>query len=389
MKKLYIVIILFAIMPQLIAQKSLENLSFGTDSTFEVITWNIEWFPKNGSVTVDSVRKIVEALDADIIACQEIGDTNIWKQMVDSLDGYETYFQTNWYAGLAYLYKTNSVQIQDYYEIYETSPYWNAFPRAPKVLEVIFNNQLFIIINNHYKCCGDGFLNLGNTSDEEDRRYRAMNLLKTYMDDNFGNDNVILTGDLNDILTDNAQNNVFQNIIDDSTNYYFADMDIAQGLPFGWSYPNWPSHLDHILITNELFDELDKSSTSVETIFIENEMVGGFGAYDSKVSDHRPVGIRFVPNPFNVVSTSEKRITELNYAPNPASNFVQIDLGESIQDGQINIYSATGQLVKSLELSSQAIEMTISVEDLPNGVYYMQLTESETIKAAGKLVILH
>jgi exonuclease III len=389
MKKLYIIIILFAIVPQLMAQKSLENLTFGTDSTFEVITWNIEWFPKNGTITVDSVRKVVEALDADIIACQEIGDTTIWKRMVDSLDGYETHFGTNWYAGLAYLYKTNSVQIQDYYEIYETSPYWNAFPRAPKVLEVLFDNQTYIIINNHYKCCGDGYLNLGNTSDEEDRRYRAMNLLKTYMDDNFSDENVILTGDLNDILTDNATNNIFQNIIDDTTNYYFADMDIAQGLPFGWSYPNWPSHLDHILITNELFDELDKASTSVEVIFIENEMVGGFGAYDAKISDHRPVGIKFVPNPSSVVSAFDKKVKKLNYFPNPANSFLTVSFENAISNGQINIYSATGQLVKSSPLPNEAIEAVISTEELPNGIYYMQLTVNDAIESVGKLVILH
>lgn len=388
MKKLYIIIVLFAIAPQLMAQKSLANLTFGTDSTFEVITWNIEWFPKNGTITVDSVRKVIEALDADIIACQEIGDTNIWKQMVDSLDGYETYFQTNWYAGLAYLYKKNSVQIQNYYEIYETSPYWNAFPRAPKVLEVLFDNQTYIIINNHYKCCGDGFLNLGNTSDEEDRRYRAMNLLKTYMDNNFADKNVILVGDLNDILTDNSANNVFQNVIDDSTNYYFADMDIAKGLSFGWSYPSWPSHLDHILITNELFDELDKSSTSVEVIFIENEMVGGFGAYDAKISDHRPVGIKFVPN-IPVVSTLDKKVKELVYFPNPANSFLTVSFENAISDGQINIYSATGQLAKSSALPNDAIQAIISTEDLPNGIYYMQLMMNDAIEGVGRLVILH
>ena len=39
---------------QLYAQ-SLSDISFGTDETFEVVTWNIEWFPKNGTATADSV----------------------------------------------------------------------------------------------------------------------------------------------------------------------------------------------------------------------------------------------------------------------------------------------------------------------------------------------
>ena len=43
--------------------QNLSDLSFGTDSTFDVVTWNIEWFPKNGAATIDSVSKIIETID--------------------------------------------------------------------------------------------------------------------------------------------------------------------------------------------------------------------------------------------------------------------------------------------------------------------------------------
>ena len=59
---------------------------------------------------------------------------------------------------------------------------------------------------------------------------------------------VILLGDLNDILTDSPQNNIFNSFINDTTNYLFVDMDIAINSSSNWSYPSWPSHLDHILI---------------------------------------------------------------------------------------------------------------------------------------------
>ena len=44
-------------------------------------------------------------------------------------------------------------------------------------------------------------MDLNNPSDEETRRYNAMNLLKQYIDQNHINSNVILVGDLNDVLT--------------------------------------------------------------------------------------------------------------------------------------------------------------------------------------------
>ena len=55
----------------------------------------------------------------------------------------------------------------------------------------------------------------------------AVTYLKEYMDSLLHDKKMILLGDLNDILTDNPQNNVFNSFINDSTNYVFVDMDIA------------------------------------------------------------------------------------------------------------------------------------------------------------------
>ena len=64
--------------------------------------------------------------------------------------------------------------------------------------------------------------------------------------------------------------NVFDIFIKDDGNYQFVDMGIAFGSSENWSYPTWPSHLDHILISNELFDDFENPGSKVETIHIEN-----------------------------------------------------------------------------------------------------------------------
>jgi hypothetical protein len=69
-------------------------------------------------------------------------------------------------------------------------------------------------------------------------------------------------------------------------------MEIADGSSADWSYPWWPSHIDHILITNELFDELDNSSSVIQTIKIDEFMDGGFDDYYDNISDHRPVALK-------------------------------------------------------------------------------------------------
>jgi endonuclease/exonuclease/phosphatase family metal-dependent hydrolase len=284
------IIFLLLISLQLLNAQSLKDLHFGTDSTFEVVSWNIEWFPKNGQVTADSVKIIIQSLAADVYALQEIDDTTLLKQVVSTIPGYACHFKFSHYGGLAYVYNTNTVQVNAKYEIYTSQPYWNAFPRSPQVLELTFNNEDYVIVNNHLKCCGDGVLDLNDTSDEENRRLRAINLLKTYIDSIFSNDKVIVVGDWNDILTDPTSNNVFNSFLNDS-DYLFVDFPIALGSSANFSFPTWPSHLDHILISDELFADFSKPNSELSCIRIDDYM-SSWSAYDYNISDHRPVGLK-------------------------------------------------------------------------------------------------
>ena len=289
MKSKYIPILISYLFAIVLAQ-DLQDLSFGDEYSLDIATWNIEWFPKNNQITVDYVIEIVNSLEFDILGIQELDDTTMFNDMLDSLPAYSGYYESSWFAGLAYIYKTDLVEINDIFEIYTNSPFWNAFPRSPMVIDLNFRGENFIIINNHFKCCGDGILDLNDRSDEENRRYTAMNLLKTYIDEYLSNEKVIVLGDLNDDISEPHQNNVFQDVLNDSDNYQFGDLIIAQGNSSDWSFPNWPSHLDHILITNEMFDELD--SIEVKTIKIDDYINGGWFEYDQNISDHRPVAMK-------------------------------------------------------------------------------------------------
>ena len=285
-------IIIFIVSAFLVSQ---EYPTLGSDDSFDFMTWNIEWFPKNGETTIDYVSEIIEQIDVDVIAIQELDDRDIFDEMISSLPGYSGYYESSWFAGLAYIYKTESIQVNDIYEIYTTSPYWNAFPRSPMVMDLDFRGVNYFLINNHFKCCGDGTLNLNDDSDEERRRYDAINLLREYIDENLPDKNVIVLGDLNDNISEPAPNNVFQLILEDP-DYYFADYEISMESNFWefWSFPSWPSHLDHILITDELFDEFN--SSEVQTIKIDQYLNGAWSEYDQNISDHRPVFMKLFQN---------------------------------------------------------------------------------------------
>ena len=326
--------------------QSLDDISFGTDSTFEVVSWNIEWFPKSGSTTVDSVSKIIESLDVDLIGLQEIDDSTVCRQMVNNIEGYDLFMDNDWFGGLAYIYKTSTISIQSIYKIYDTSPYWNVFPRSPLVMELKFMEEDFIVINNHFKCCGDGILDMGNYSDEEFRRFEANSLLKQYIDANFSSSRVIVIGDLNDVLTDEVENNVFQLFLDDSVNYLFADDAIASGPSTDWSFPGWPSHLDHILITNEIFTEFSNPGSEIQTIKVDNFMSGGLEDYDYYISDHRPVGLKLKVNP-TVASLTETSASQLVISPNPTNGQLTIDLTQFENETEIKIVDLNGKVIHS------------------------------------------
>ncbi|MBN2892481.1 MAG: T9SS type A sorting domain-containing protein [Bacteroidales bacterium] len=368
--------------------QNLNDLSFGTDSTFEVLTWNIEWFPKNGQTTVDYVYQIIENLDIDVIAIQEIDDTIMFQQMINSLHsiGYEGYYYSSYFAGLAYIYKTETVEINDIYEIYTTYPYWSPFPRSPMVMDLNYNGENIFVINNHLKCCGDGTLNTNDEDDEENRRYIAANLLKEYIDDNFHNKNVIVVGDMNDEITDPTYNNVFQNILNDTENYLFADMDIATGNSNNWSYPSWPSHLDHILITKELFDEFENESSEIQTIKIDDYLSGGFSTYDNNISDHRPVGIKFAPN----YNTNINKLDNQNYFnsyPNPAKSIIYFQFTKLEENSKIEIYNIQGQKIISEDIINGTSTHLLNIEKLESGIYFAKLLSRNQQIGITKIII--
>jgi len=388
MHRTWFIIILFSLCTGLTAQ-SLKDLTFGADNTFDVVTWNIERFAKDGQTTADSVEKIIQALDAEIIALQEISDTFLFNKMIKNLADYDWFYDPGWYGGLAYVYKSTVIEVLDLYEIYTDETYWHPLPRAPLILEVKFRGTKYVIINNHFKCCGDGFLDTDDNGDEEKRRLDASVLIKYHIDNYLSGENVILIGDLNDLINDLPEHNVFQSFINDPENYLMADMAIAEGSESGWSYPNWPSHIDHIIITNELFESFGKDSSEVRTIEIDDYFAGGFWEYDETISDHRPVAMKLQPS-FSEVSGKKDLILLdiLNIYPNPSRNNIRIAFHLLPQVGVIEINNPSGQVVDRLQVRSGQTTISHSTDQLSPGIYFVKLISGTEVKAIGKFIKL-
>lgn len=297
--KLSLFITTFFVISSFYAQ-TLDDISFGTPDALEIATWNIEWFPKNGQVTIDYVSEIIVNLDLDILAIQEIDDTTAFKSMVNDLEDFDYILMNGWFGGLVYVYNTERIEVLEAYEIYTSSQYWNPLPRSPLVLKFKHHEETIFAINNHFKCCGDGNIDLFDDGDEEMRRLEASTLIDNYISESLPNERVILLGDLNDLIAEPASSNVFTPFLNSPDEYIFADMGLATGPSSGWSYPSWPSHIDHILISNELINDFWNTNTVVESIDIATHMSGGWNSYYSNISDHRPVAMRITPSPVEI-----------------------------------------------------------------------------------------
>ena len=243
-----------------------------------IMTWNIESFPKTNQ-TIGYVTQIINSLDVDIIALQEITNQSSLIELANSLNGnwdYSFYSNDSW--GLAYLINTDNISvIQNPYSILQQYDYEFA-GRPPYVLEFNYNNQNITLMNIHFKCC-DG---------SEQRRSDASYYLDDYISNNLYSDNVIVLGDFNDSLIDDE--NVFDVFLNKPQEYTFADYPMAQQNNEWayWSFPTYPSHIDHILISNELFDEYQNEESICNTLLVDQNF-SNYASYDDNVSDHRPV----------------------------------------------------------------------------------------------------
>jgi endonuclease/exonuclease/phosphatase family metal-dependent hydrolase len=271
------------------------TLSFGTLSNLEVITWNVRNFPQT-TQTVRYLVSAIRAIDADIVCIQEIENRSAFLAVIDSLDQYEGFAAaSDNYINLGILYKSSTVSDVSFEELFTSL--WQPFPRAPLQMTATFGGSQYVVINNHLKCCGDGQIALNDDGDEESRRAEASRLLESHIATNLPDSKVILVGDLNDRLTDPPPNNVFQVFFDRPAEYRFADFELASGpsSEFSWIGSNTPSHIDHILVTNELFGAINDGGALVLTLKPEVDLVGGINEFREVLSDHRPVAMRIAP----------------------------------------------------------------------------------------------
>jgi endonuclease/exonuclease/phosphatase family metal-dependent hydrolase len=253
----------------------------GSSATLDIVTFNVEGFPKAGYTSITALSALIKTIDPDVVALQEVASEADFNRLLKLMPGWTGAFYpiNNDAWNLAYLFKNSEAEVvESSAHLLFEDDFW-AFPRPPfeiKIKHRASGEEVFLI-NLHLKCCS-GY-------DNENSRRSASEQLKSYLDDQRPDDAVVMLGDFNDeISSDNTSENPFLNFINDPQKYLFADMTIAKGSQLWWSYPSWPSHIDHILITDELVSHVDT------TMVVKASPC--YPDYNEVLSDHRPEMIR-------------------------------------------------------------------------------------------------
>jgi oligosaccharide reducing-end xylanase len=89
-----------------------------------------------------------------------------------------------------------------------------------------------------------------------------------------------------------------------------------------------------------------------------------------------------------ITSVEEAFDREINVYPNPASNFLNINLNKGYLDGiEISLFNMLTQKVKYLKAENRN-DFTINVNDLPQGIYILKI-ESGKYSKTQKVLIKH
>ena len=263
----------------------------GSPDTLEVATWNIENFPA-GTLTPLYVADLITSLDLDVLIVEEIADETAWGELLERLREHDGILSSHRYTATSYqklgvIYRAAMVAPGPPELLFQGDSY--AFPRPPLSVPLAIDDRVhpalqLEVIGVHLKA--------GISDDDGLRRRAAIQALDAHLRaqiDGGGEDEVILAGDYNEVVTTAAGQLNFAPILGAPERYTLrtrpnADAGEISYVQFGGRL------LDHITTTAGLAAELAGARVVIPRL---QETDSG---YLTHISDHLPV-VLVVPLP--------------------------------------------------------------------------------------------
>jgi len=269
----------------------------GTDSTLDLATWNLEFFPLRlpgdydcphpvSTTRIEQTADLINLLDLDVIAVEEVSDPDGFDQLIALCPKYSGYVSPERrgcnYQRPAFIYKTSEVTVRSTKLLFSQSEY--VFPRSPLQADLTITtakgSYALNLIVVHLKASGD--------QESQDRRRAASAQLKAYLDQQAIDNptaNYMIAGDWNDIINEPAAASSFPAFLDDSQDYEFLSAVLAGKSEFASHSFSGGSLIDHLLVNSAACPDFEGSRVTTLRLDL---LLPSYG----NISDHRPVMVQ-------------------------------------------------------------------------------------------------
>jgi len=368
-------------------QVSTAAVDKGDRVELKVTTLNTEWLgcpsygPTNESRQMRNIATVIQALNADVVALQEIT-----MNPTKSLDTVLKHLGSEWGGNIVtwsnnscaqsqgIVYKKASVSLTESSLVKNGggSYSWSSgrYPVLYKINFLAGDNVIPVsIFNIHAKAYGD--------TESYNRRKAASTDLKILLDRDYKYDRVIVIGDFNDYMVGTQCGacggvSPYKNFADDVANY--------KALTTGLTDPYYSSPvIDNIVISNELFSSYVSNSATREV-----EATNSVTSYRTTTSDHFPISVTFsFSKDFTAVEKSEYS-RHIEVYPNPTQHTLNVrSTAENI--ATVKVFNLSGVLAYE-QKNIHAPQLRISTAAWQSGFYIVSVY-SEKGEVGSKMVV--
>ncbi|MDW8271013.1 MAG: DUF5689 domain-containing protein [Bacteroidota bacterium] len=377
---------------------TIERDTLPKSATLDVTTWNLLWFGSSDTTLgvankqrqFNSVRIALDSMSADIYAFQEVVTTQILDTLATAVQGtYEGILAPiEQQQKMAYLTNKSTVTIVESGLAVNGGPQAWASGRFPFRLTArcrIGNTQRDIVLFNiHAKATGDS----ASAQDDWQRRKTDAETFYDYLNTFYATVPVIILGDFNDDVTSSVvQPNPtpYAVFVNDTFNWRVLTKPLSElGLRSYIGSTTNARMLDHIIVSNELFNAIHRTYVEAPNAFLSS--------YTSTVSDHLPVTVRIrLDDVVSNVQEGEGKHS-VRVGPNPANEVAYLEI-ERRTPGHfsVTIHDMQGRVALPLTIEYTASEqirlITIPTSQLPSGFYTVRIVADGMIHICPLMVV--
>ena len=372
-----------------------------TDTTLEVVSWNIEWFgspaaangPADKNLQEANVGKLLKWMNADLYGLVEVVDTMRMRRVVDFMSSNEFGYVISpyctqatqpsgnaWLTGqkMAFVYRKSVFSNVTTRGMMRNSATANAswasgrFPfmlSANVTLEGVSRPMNFIVI--HAKA--------GSTQSDYDKRRAGAQELKDTLDLYYSTTMNLIIGDFNDALNTSIYPGTsissYQPIVADSTDAdHYKSITLPLGAQGQTSMIGYPNVVDNHMISNEVMPFFIRSSVKIKT-----DVVTQVSDYVTakNTSDHYPVLSRYDLNGSILTSVSVLPIAAAGISawPNPVRTEIFLRSEKMLIGVDIRIHDAMGRMVweEKIDRWNAGVSHRIPITERKPGIYFIEV----------------